>query len=222
MQLDVFNTKGEKVSKLKVRDDVFAVPVNEAVVHQALVAQLANKRQGTVDTQTRGEVKRSSRKLHAQKHTGRARRGAADSPLLVGGGITFGPHPRSFRQQLPKKMRRLAIKSCLSDKAGAGLLTVVDKFDIDQPKTRDMERILVALGIGTKVLIATTEQDENLIISAKNLPAVKTVPARQLNVADLLSYTALLMSTDSVKLVEDLWGAKDTSDKAPGKAKVKN
>ncbi len=219
MQLDVFNTKGEKVSKIKLRDDVFAVPANEAVVHQALVAQLANNRQGTVDTQTRGEVKRSSRKLHAQKHTGRARRGAADSPLLVGGGITFGPHPRSFRQQLPKKMRRLAIKSCLSDKAGAGQLTIVDKFGVEQPRTKDVEGILIALGIGTKVLIATNKGDENLIISARNLEGVKTVPVVQLNVADLLSYKTLLMSTDSVKVIEQLWGDKDSMEKTPAKAK---
>lgn len=219
MQLDVFNTKGEKVSKIKLRDDVFAVAFNEAVVHQALVAQLANNRQGTVDTQTRGEVKRSSRKLHAQKHTGRARRGAADSPVLVGGGITFGPHPRSFRQQLPKKMRRLAIKSCLSDKAAAGLLTIVDKFGVEQPRTKEVEGILIALSIGTKVLIATNKGDENLIISARNLEGVKTIPAGQLNVADLLSYKTLLMSTDSVKVIEQLWGDKESREKTPAKAK---
>lgn len=208
MQLDLYNTKGEITGKIDISDDVFAIPMNEGLVHQALVRQLANQRLGTASTKTRGEVKRSSRKLHAQKHTGRARRGAADSPVLVGGGITFGPRPRSYRQDMPKKMRRLAIKNCLSDKASNGMLKIIDAFDLEKPGTKYVENMLISLGIGTTVLIGTTAKDENVVISARNISGVKTVPARLLNTADLLSYKTLLLSKDAVKTIEELWSNK--------------
>ena len=213
MQLDVFNSKGETTGKITVSDDIFAIPVNEAVVHQALVRQLANKRLGTASTKTRSDVKVSSRKLYAQKHTGRARKGSADSPVLVGGAVTFGPQPRSYRQDMPKKMRRLAIKSCLSDKASSGLLKVVDKFDVDKPNTKYVENILISLGIATTVLIATTDDDVKLIVSARNLPGVRTVPARLINTADLLSYKTVIMSKEAIKVIEELWGSKAKSAK---------
>jgi large subunit ribosomal protein L4 len=213
VQLDVFNSKGETTGKITVSDDIFAIPVNEAVVHQALVQQLANKRLGTASTKTRSDVKVSSRKLYAQKHTGRARKGSADSPVLVGGAVTFGPQPRSYRQDMPKKMRRLAIKSCLSDKASSGLLKVVDKFDLDKPNTKYVENMLISLGIATTVLIATTDDDVKLIVSARNLPGVRTVPARLINTADLLSYKTVIMSKDAIKTIEELWGSKAKSAK---------
>jgi large subunit ribosomal protein L4 len=208
MQIDLYNISGDKVGKIEVSDDVFGIAVNEAVVHQAYTRQMANKRQGTASTKTRGEVSRSSRKLYAQKGTGRARRGAADSPVLVGGGIAFGPHPRSYRQAMPKKMRRLAIKSVLSDKVNNGLLKIVDSFDLEQPKTRDMFKILIALGIDTTALLATTASDTNLVVASRNLTGVKTLPARLLNVTDMLSHRMLVMSRDAVTVVEELWGQK--------------
>jgi large subunit ribosomal protein L4 len=208
MQLDLYNISGDKVGKVEVRDDVFGVTVNEPVVHQALTRQMANKRLGTASTKTRGEVKRSSRKLYAQKHTGRARRGAADSPVLVGGGIAFGPHPRSYHQAIPKKMRKLAIKSVLSDKVNNGLLKIVDSFNLEQPKTREMFNLLLALGIDTTALFATTVGDTNLVVATKNLTGVKTLPAKLLNVADMLSYRMLVMSRDAVMVAEELWGQK--------------
>jgi large subunit ribosomal protein L4 len=211
VQLDLYNSKGEITGKVDVSDDIFAVPVNEAVVHQALVRQLANRRLGTASTKTRSYVKRSSRKLYAQKHTGRARKGSADSPVLVGGGITFGPHPRSYRQDMPKKMRRLAIKSCLSDKAGSGLIKIIDKFDLDKPDTKYVENMLVSLGIATTALIATTDKDGSIIISSRNLPGVRTVSARLINTADLLSYKTLLLSKEAVNIIEGLWGSKAKS-----------
>src|SRR4030042_4063774 len=126
MQVQVYNLKGKAAKQLEIRDDVFALPFNEAVVHQALVRQLANRRLGTVDTKKRGEVRGSTRKLFAQKHTGRARRGEVRSPMLVGGGVAFGPHPRTYRQAMPRKMRRLALRGVLSAKAGSGGLKIGD------------------------------------------------------------------------------------------------
>jgi large subunit ribosomal protein L4 len=208
VQIDVLNIQGKKVSAIDIRDDVFAVPFNEAVVHQALLRQLANKRQGTVETKTRGRVKRSSRKLYAQKHTGRARRGAADSPVLVGGGITFGPHPRKYTQSLPKKMRQIAIRSMLSDKAQNKAMVVIDKFELDEPKTKEIYGNLVTLGIEDTVLIATLDNDDLLIKSARNIAGVTLTPARQLNVGDLLSSKKLLLTVDAVRLIESIWGNK--------------
>lgn len=215
MQLEVYNSKGEITGKMNVSDDIFAVPVNEAVVHQALVRQLANRRLGTADSQTRSDVKRSSRKLYAQKHTGRARKGSADSPVLVGGGVTFGPHPRSYRQAMPKKMRRMAIKSCLSDKARSGLIKIIDKFDLDKPNTKYVENMLVSLGVGTTVLIATTDKDGGTIISSRNLPGVRTISARLINTADLLSYKTLIMTKEAVNIIETLWRSKTKSTEKP-------
>jgi large subunit ribosomal protein L4 len=215
VQLDVFNVKGEITGKMNVSDDIFAVPVNEAVVHQALVRQLANRRLGTADTQTRSDVKRSSRKLYAQKHTGRARKGSADSPVLVGGGVTFGPHPRSYRQDMPKKMRRMAIKCCLSDKAGNGQIKIVDKFDLDKPSTKYIENMLISLGVGTTALITTTAKDGTVIISSRNLPGVRTISARLINTADLLSYKTLIMTKEAVNIIESLWKGKAESTEKP-------
>jgi large subunit ribosomal protein L4 len=206
MQLDLFNIRGEIVGGIEVSDEVFGIKANEPVVHQALLRQLANKRLGTADTQTRGDVHRSSRKLYAQKHTGRARRGAADSPLLVGGGITFGPHPRSYRQDMPKKMRRLAIKSALSDKAQAGLLKIVDTMGEIEPKTKDVYNALLAMGIDTTVLIATTPDDANVVVASRNLTGVKTLPANLLNVVDVLSHKTLLMTKQALTVIEQVWG----------------
>jgi large subunit ribosomal protein L4 len=214
MQLDLFNIRGEIVGGIEVSDEVFGIKANEAVVHQALLRQLANHRQGTADTKTRGEVHRSSRKLYAQKHTGRARRGAADSPLLVGGGITFGPHPRSYRQDMPKKMRRLAIKSALSDKAQAGLLKIVDTMEEIEPKTKDVYNVLLAMGIDTTVLIATTPDDANVVVASRNLTGVKTLPANLLNVVDVLSHKTLLMTKQAVAVIEGVWGKKSSEESA--------
>ena len=208
MQVQVHDFKGGITGQIEIRDDVFGVPFNEAVVHQALVMQLANRRLGTVETKRRGEVRGSTRKLFAQKHTGRARRGDVRSPLLRGGGVAFGPHPRSYRQAMPKKMRRLALRCVLSAKANSGELRIVDKLGLDEPRTKGMLGILLALGVGTSVIVATMEAEASVVKSARNLPGVKTAPASLLNVADLLSYRALVMTVDAVRKVEELWGQK--------------
>jgi large subunit ribosomal protein L4 len=217
VKLDIYNQKGEKVSKIELSDTVFGVPFNETVVHQALLMQLANRRLGTADTKTRSEVAKSTKKLFAQKHTGRARRGGAKSPLLKGGGVVFGPHPRSYRQAMPKKMRRLALKCVLSAKANSGDLKVIDKLELDQPKTREMFDMLVALGIDTTVLIATGGAEDYAFKSTRNLAGVKMVPANLLNVTDLLSYRGLLMTKAAVQKAEELWEQDRSTKAATGK-----
>lgn len=206
MQVPVYSLSGEVVKHIEISDHVFAVPFNQAVVHQTLVRQRANARQGTASTKTRGEVSGSSRKLFRQKGTGMARAGSRKSPLRRGGGITFGPHPRSYEQAIPKKMRRLALRCVLSAKAGDGELKVVEQLKLEEPKTKEMVRILAALGVNTSALIATSEPEENVIKSARNLPGIKTTPANILNVVDLLSYKMLLMTEAAVRKAEQLWG----------------
>ena len=208
MEVQVHNLRGEVTGQIEIRDDVFAVPPNEAVVHQALVRQLANRRLGTADTKRRGEVRGSTRKLFAQKHTGRARRGDIRSPMLVGGGVAFGPHPRSYRQDMPRKMRRLALRCVLSAKAGGGDLKIVDKLELEGPKTKTVLDMLIALGIGDSAIIATAEAEVNLVKSARSLMGIKTMPAPLLNVAELLSYKSIIMTVDAVRKVEELWGEK--------------
>jgi large subunit ribosomal protein L4 len=208
MKVQVYDLTGQAKKQIDISDAVFAVPFNEAVVHQALVRQLADKRLGTADTKKRGEVRGTTKKSHAQKHTGRARRGDLRSPMLKGGGVAFGPHPRSYRKAMPKKMRRLALKCVLSDKAGSGDLKIVDKLDFDSLKTRAVLDMLVALGIGDSVIIAPAEAHANLFISASNLAGVKTIPASLLNVAELLTYKVILMDVDAIRKVEEIWGEK--------------
>jgi len=206
VQIPVYNLSGEVVKHIEISDHVFAVPFNQAVVHQALVRQRANARQGTADTKTRAEVSGSSHKLFRQKHTGLARAGSKKSPLRRGGGVIFGPHPRSYEQALPKKMRRLALRCVLSAKINDGELKVVERLELEEPKTREMSRILTALGVASSALIATSEPEENVVKSARNLPRIKTTPANILNVVDILSYKMLLMTEAAVRKAEQLWG----------------
>ena len=212
MDLEVFNVKGEKTGKIKVSDYIFGEKVNEAVVHQAVQMQLANKRQGTADTQTRSDVSRSSRKLYQQKHTGRARRGSATSPLLKGGGVVFGPHPRSYRQDMPKKMRRLALRSVLSGKARDGEIKVVDKLELKEPKTKIMSDMLDALNIDTAI-IGVALSNDFITLACSNIPGIKTTMVSMLNVSDLLSYKTLLLDVAAVKRIEEIWDRKEAEEK---------
>jgi large subunit ribosomal protein L4 len=214
VRIDVYNQKGEKVSKMELNDSVFGVAFNESVVHQALLRQLANRRLGTADTKTRGEVEKSTKKLYAQKHTGRARRGSAKTPLLKGGGTAFGPHPRSYRQAMPKKMRRLALKSILSSKAGSGELIVIDKFEIATPKTKEIFDMLVALGVDTTAIIITSGVEKGVFMSARNIAGVKLLPLNSINVSDLLTYSKLIATSAAVKKMEELWGSKKVKEAA--------
>ncbi len=206
MQVPVYNLSGEVVRQIDISDSVFAVPFNETVVHQVMVGQRANARQGTSSTKTKGTVHGSTRKLFRQKGTGYARAGSKKSPLRRGGAITFGPHPRDYRQEIPRKMRRLALRCVLSAKAGDGELKILEGFNFTEPRTKKMIEVLVALGIDSSALIVTPEPEENVIKSARNLPEIKTMPANILNIIDILSYKTLLMTEAAVRVAEKLWG----------------
>jgi large subunit ribosomal protein L4 len=206
VEVPVYNASGQVVKNIEISDRVFAVPFNEAVVHQAVVRQQANARQGTSSTKTRGEVAGSTRKLFRQKHTGMARAGSKKSPLRRGGGITFGPKPRSYQQDMPKKMRQLALRCALSAKTRDEELRVLEELKLGQPKTKLMAGILAALGVDSTALIVTDAPEENLIKSARNLAGIKTLPANILNVVDILSYKMLLMTESAVRQAEKLWG----------------
>jgi len=206
MQAPVYDLTGEVVEHIEISDQVFGVPFNQAVVHQAMVRQRANARQGTASTKTRSEVSGSSRKLYRQKGTGMARAGSIRSPLRRGGGIIFGPKPRSYRQAMPKKMRRLALRCVLSAKTRDGELMILESLRLDEPKTKEMVRILTALKVDSSALIVTSEPEGNVVKSARNLVGIKTLPANLLNVVDILSYKVLLIEVAAVRKAEQLWG----------------
>jgi len=206
VQVPVYNLTGEEVEKIEISEQVFGVPFNQAAVHQVMVRQRANARQGTASTKTRGEVSGSTRKLFRQKGTGLARAGSIRSPLRRGGGIAFGPRPRSYRQAVPKKMRRLALRCVLSAKVRDEELIILEQLQLAQPKTKEMVQILEALGVDSSALIVTSEPEENVVKSARNLPGIKTMPASLLNVVDILSYKMLLMTVAAVRKAEELWG----------------
>ena len=208
MQIPVYSLTGEVVDHIEISDDVFAVPFNEGVVHQAMVRQQANARQGTASTKTRSEVSGTSAKLFRQKGTGFARAGSRRSPLRRGGGITFGPHPRDYRQAMPKKMRQLALKCALSAKTADKELMVLEELKLDEAKTKQMVQILTALKVDSPALVVTPEPEENLIKSARNLKGIKITPANLLNVLDILSYKIILITVNAVRRVEELWGEK--------------
>ncbi len=212
MQAPVYGLTGEVVDNIEISDRVFGVPFNEGVVHQAVVRQRANARQGTASTKTRGEVTGSTRKLFRQKGTGNARAGSVKSPLRRGGGITFGPKPRSYRKAMPKKMRRLALRCVLSAKARDGELTILEALSLDEPKTREMVRILKTLKVDSTALIVTSEPKTNVVKSARNLPGIKTRPASVLNVLDIISNKALVMEVGAVRKAEELWGEESTEE----------
>jgi large subunit ribosomal protein L4 len=219
MKLPVMDAEGKELRKLDVDDSVFGIKPNGTVVHQAYVRQRNNQRAGTAQTKTRGEVVGSTRKLHRQKGTGRARAGTAGSPTRVGGGTAFGPRVRDYSQAMPKKMRRLAIRSALSGKAADGQLVVIDQLAFETPKTKEISRILRNVGIKRSTLIVTSESDRTVLASTRNLHRTKVLPARYLNVGDMLNHQSLLITVDAVRIAESLWavaGAKVA--KKPAKA----
>ncbi|MEA3298507.1 MAG: 50S ribosomal protein L4 [Chloroflexota bacterium] len=209
MQVPVYNREGDTAEQIELREDIFGLPFNEAVVHQAVVRQRANERQGTASTKTRGEVTGSTRKLFAQKHTGRARRGDIRSPMLRGGGVAFGPKPRSYRQAMPRKMRRLALKCVLSAKLKEGEMKVLEDFDFPQPRAKGMVDILSALGVDSRVLVITGVVSPGVARSVGNLVGVKVIPAPTINILDLTGYKILLLTVSAVQSIERIWGEGD-------------
>lgn len=206
MQVPVYNLMGEITDHLDVRDDVFALPLNTAVVHQAMVRQLANKRQGTASAKTRGELTGSTGKVYRQKGTGRARKGDIKSPLLRGGGVVFGPAPRSYRQSMPKNMRRLALKCLLSSKVDEGNMKAVEDFQFEKPRVKDLVDVLSALGVDSNALIVTAQSMPALVKSAHNLANAKVLPSALINVLDLLSYKTLIVTVPALRNIERIWG----------------
>jgi len=211
MKLQVIDAAGQSVEAIDADDAVFGIEPNEPVVHQTLLAQLAARRSGSANTKSRGEVRGSTRKLRRQKGLGMARVGSANSPIRRGGGVAFGPKQRSYVQKLPKRMRRLAIRSVLSSRASDGRLKVISDFGLDQPSTSNMAAALQAAESGRSVLIVTAESDANVRQSARNLPGIDVLPADTLNVADMLGHGSLLVTVDAVRRIEALWGGERAS-----------
>lgn len=207
MELPVKNQQGRTVDTITLNDAVFAVPMNQSLVHQALVMYQGNLRQGTHDTKTRGEVSGGGRKPWAQKHTGRARQGSTRAPQWRHGGVAFGPHPRDYRVDMPKRMRRLATKCMLSDKARRGLLVCVDALKPAEGKTRAMSVILSNLGVAGPTLLVTGQSDQQLVRAAHNLDKVWTLPVNLLNAHELLRFGTVVMTVDAVRRAEDLLAA---------------
>jgi large subunit ribosomal protein L4 len=206
MQVPVYNVQGEQVREAELRDDIFAAPINEAVMHQALVRQMANAHLGTHKTKTRGEVSGGGRKPWRQKGTGRARQGSIRAPHWRGGGTVFGPQPRSYRQKMPRKMRRQALRSVLSVKAGESQVIVLDALEMAEPRTKEIRNLLQNLGIDSSALILLPGRDETILRSVRNLPEVRTLVAQYLNVRDLLQYDYILMPLDSLAVIEGILG----------------
>jgi len=206
MRVRVRNMAGETVNEIELRDDIFGVEPHESVMHQALLRQLANARLGAADTKTRGEVSGGGRKPWRQKHTGRARQGSTRAPQWRHGGIVFGPHPRSYAQRMPRKMRRLALRSALSVKVADGSLLLIDDLTMQTPKTKEMLTMLDQLQVPSSALILLAERDANVERSAGNLADVKTLPALCLNVFDILQYDTLILPVKALPVIERILG----------------
>lgn len=199
----LYNINGEQVGEIELRDEIFGIEPNQHVLHQAVQAQLAAERAGTHSTKTRAEVAGGGRKPWRQKGTGRARHGSIRSPIWRGGGIVFGPKPREYGFKLPKKVRRLALKSALSAKALANEIIVLDSLNFAAPKTKDMVKVLNNLN-ARNALVVTAQLDENVFKSARNIPGVKPVTAAGINVYDLLKHGSLVITRDAVARVEEV------------------
>ncbi len=206
MLVPVLNMQGEKVSEVELRDDIFGVPVNVPLMHQALVMQLANARQGTHKTKTRGEINRTKAKWYRQKGTGRARHGSRTANLFVGGGVSHGPQPRSYVKAMPRKMRRAAVRSALSAKAAAQQIVVVDRLEMETPKTKEMVKVLEALAVDGKALILLPERNVAVERSVSNIPTAKTLRAHYVNVRDVLGADKIVLPLASLEVIESILG----------------
>ena len=204
-KVDVYDIKGKKVSDIELADSVFGIEPNENIVHAVLVNYLANQRQGTQSTKTRAEVRGGGKKPWRQKGTGRARQGSIRAPQWIKGGIALGPKPRSYKYTVNKKERRLAIKSILSSKVLEKELTVVDKLELAEIKTKTMVKALSDLKVEGTTLIILPEQNKNVLMSARNIEGVKTILINNINVFDLLKYNNLILPVDTVKKLEEVY-----------------
>ena len=204
-KVSVYNVEGKKVSDIDLKEEIFGIEPNEAIIHSVLVNYLANQRQGTQSTKTRAEVRGGGRKPWRQKGTGRARQGSIRAPQWIKGGIALGPKPRSYKYTVNRKERRLAIKSMLSMKVLEQSLVVVDKLAFDEIKTKNMVSALNNLKVTGKTLIMLPEKNENVQKSARNIEGVKTTLVNTINVYDLLKYNNLVVTLDTVKKLEEVY-----------------
>lgn len=202
MLVPVYNVNGEQVGERDLPESIFGVEPNTSLMHQALTRQLANARLGTHSTKTRGEVAGGGRKPWRQKGTGRARQGSTRAPHWRGGGTVFGPRPRRYTQDMPKKMRRAAVRSALSVKAQSGSVVVVDELALRSPRTREMRDVLAKLQAGDSAVVALSDHNGNVELASRNLPGVKVLLAGYLNVRDLLQYERLILPVDALDAVE--------------------
>jgi large subunit ribosomal protein L4 len=204
-QTTLYDRTGKSVGSVELADALFAAPVNAAVLHQVVTAQLAGRRTGTHDTKTRGEVRGGGRKPYRQKGTGRARQGSRTAPHYRGGGAVFGPHPRSYEQRLPRKMKRLALRGALTAKLGDEAIKVIDAFGLEAIKTRDLAGVLGALEAHGRILVVAPGRDEKLELSARNLPTVEVILADSLNVVDLLKADVVLIEQPALARMEEVY-----------------
>ncbi|MEE2881667.1 MAG: 50S ribosomal protein L4 [Chloroflexota bacterium] len=205
MEHPVINQRGDTIETIELNDDVFSVPINNTLIHQAVVIYQGNKRQGTHDTKTRAQVSGGGRKPWTQKHTGRARQGSTRSPQWRHGGVVFGPHPRDYRKAIPRKMRRKALKCVLSEKIRQNNFICLDSTDELNGKTQSMTTLLNNLGISNSTLIITANAQENVFRAGHNVPKLWTTPVNLLNANDVLNYQTIIMTVDAAKLAEEMW-----------------
>ena len=199
--VDVQNINGEKVSQMDLADSIFNVPLKGSVLHEVVTMQLARRRSGSASVKHRSDIKGSGRKLFRQKGTGRARRGNIKSPLLRGGGVVFGPDPKSYSYNVPKKVRKLALKMALTSKFQENAIVVLDRFELEKIKTRKFVEVLNSLNV-KNALIVTDKKNENLELSSRNVPGVKVLRIEGLNVYDILKYKNLILAESSIKVIE--------------------
>lgn len=206
MQVPVLDQSGKQINTIDLPADIFEVEINTGLMHQAYVRQMANARLGTHNTLTRGEVNLTKAKWYRQKGTGRARHGAQSAPLFVGGGVSHGPHARKYTKQMPKKMRRGAIRSALSALLRDDQLVFVDRLALDTPKTKEMRTTLSRLAGDGKTLVLLASYNENVQRSVSNLPNARTLRASYLNIRDLLSYDKVIVPLDALDVIKSIWG----------------
>ena len=204
-KLNVLNVSGQNVGEIELSDSIFGVEVNGHVLYEVVKNQLANNRQGTQSAKTRAEVRGGGRKPWKQKGTGRARQGSTRSVQWVGGGVAFAPKPRSYKYTLPKKVRRLAMKSALSSKVQNSEVIVLDALNMDAPKTKEFAQILNNINAAKKALVVIADKNDNVIKSARNIEGVQTALVNTMNVYDILKYDSFIITTDAVKKVEEVY-----------------
>ncbi len=204
-KVNVYNMLGEQVGELELSENVFGVEINHDAIHAVVKSHLANRRQGTHAAKTRAEVRGGGRKPWRQKGTGRARHGSIRSPIWVGGGVVFAPKPRDYSLKVPKKVKRLAMKSALTSKVQNNQLIVLDELKFNEPKTKEMVNVLSNIKADKKALIVMAEKDENVIKSARNIPNVETTLVNTLNVYDILKYNSFVITKEAVKKVEEVF-----------------